>query len=63
MTRHCVVNLPKLGRTRCLSICLAVLGSPGPWAGEVEALHYWTSGAEAKSLAEPKGMKTNRGHT
>lgn len=32
-------------------------------AGEVEVLHYWTSGGEAKSVAELKGMMATRGHT
>ena len=32
-------------------------------AGEVEVLHYWTSGGEAKSVAELKKMMESRGHT
>ena len=43
----------------CLVLWTAAVGH----AGEVEVLHYWTSGGEAKSLAELKGMMTNRGHT
>nr|WP_315489760.1 ABC transporter substrate-binding protein [uncultured Rhodoferax sp.] len=44
-------------------LCLAVWSSAVGNAGEVEVLHYWTSGGEAKSLAELKGMMTNRGHS
>ena len=32
-------------------------------AGEVEVLHYWTSGGEAKSAAELKKMMQSKGHT
>ncbi len=32
-------------------------------AGEVEVLHYWTSGGEAKSVAELKKMMQAKGHT
>ncbi|MDK2125366.1 ABC transporter substrate-binding protein [Parachitinimonas caeni] len=32
-------------------------------AGEVEVLHYWTSGGEAKSAAELKKMMAAKGHT
>lgn len=31
-------------------------------AGEVEVLHYWTSGGEAKSVAELKKIMTAKGH-
>ncbi|QTN28168.1 carbohydrate ABC transporter substrate-binding protein [Rhodoferax sp. AJA081-3] len=51
---------------RCLRyalLSLAALTSTVGHAGEVEVLHYWTSGGEAKSLAELKGMMTNRGHS
>lgn len=53
-TSHCL-------RYAMLSLALGS-GTVGH-AGEVEVLHYWTSGGEAKSLAELKGMMTNRGHT
>jgi len=36
--------------------------SSSPHAGEVEVLHYWTSGGEAKSLAELKSAMAARGH-
>ncbi len=32
-------------------------------AGEVEVLHYWTSGGEAKSAAELKAIMQSKGHT
>jgi glucose/mannose transport system substrate-binding protein len=32
-------------------------------AGEVEVLHYWTSGGEAKSAAELKKIMSGKGHT
>jgi glucose/mannose transport system substrate-binding protein len=32
-------------------------------AGEVEVLHYWTSGGEAKSVAELKRIVQSKGHT
>ncbi len=37
-----------------------------PWAafaGEVEVLHWWTSGGEAKSVDELKRNLTDKGHT
>ena len=46
-----------------LVACLAWLSSACPMAGEVEVLHYWTSGGEAKSVAELKGMMASRGHS
>jgi glucose/mannose transport system substrate-binding protein len=47
---------------RCAMLCLAAWNGPFGHAGEVEVLHYWTSGGEAQSLAELKGMMTLRGH-
>ncbi|MFY8042699.1 MAG: sugar ABC transporter substrate-binding protein, partial [Rhodoferax sp.] len=41
----------------------ALCAAASLWAGEVEVLHYWTSGGEAKSVAELKGMMAQRGHT
>lgn len=32
-------------------------------AGEVEVLHYWTSGGEARSVAELKNILQSKGHT
>jgi glucose/mannose transport system substrate-binding protein len=49
----------KLG---ALSIGLA-LGYGLAQAGEVEVLHWWTSGGEAKSVAELKKIMQDKGHT
>lgn len=48
---------------RCLWAGVALCAGASLWAGEVEVLHYWTSGGEAKSVAELKGMMAQRGHT
>ncbi|MBX9818577.1 MAG: ABC transporter substrate-binding protein, partial [Burkholderiaceae bacterium] len=48
---------------RCLWAGMALCAGASLWAGEVEVLHYWTSGGEAKSVAELKGMMAQRGHT
>ena len=37
--------------SRLLAAVLCVL-APAVYAGEVEVLHWWTSGGEAKSAAE-----------
>ena len=39
-----------------------VAGSTAAMAGEVEVLHYWTSGGEAKSVAELKKIMEAKGH-
>lgn len=56
------MKLSKLATAVALSLlgCVAV-GSAG--AGEVEVLHYWTSGGEAKSVAELKKIMQSKGHT
>ena len=33
------------------------------WAGEVEVMHWWTSGGEAKSIGELKKIMQAKGHT
>lgn len=43
--------------------CAGVLGCAGVAAGEVEVLHFWTSGGEAKSVVELKATMAARGHT
>ncbi len=40
-----------------------LLSNAGLHAGEVEVLHYWTSGGEAQSVQELKSMMATRGHT
>jgi glucose/mannose transport system substrate-binding protein len=44
------------------AVALVVAGSAA-MAGEVEVLHYWTSGGEAKSVAELKKIMEGKGHT
>jgi glucose/mannose transport system substrate-binding protein len=48
---------------RCAFVLVCMGTSMAAAAGEVEVLHYWTSGGEAKSVAELKGMMAQRGHT
>ena len=42
--------------------CAAALSVSAAVAGEVEVLHYWTSGGEAKSAAELKKIMAAKGH-
>ncbi|MBT0570932.1 carbohydrate ABC transporter substrate-binding protein [Curvibacter sp. CHRR-16] len=44
------------------AVALVVAGSAA-MAGEVEVLHWWTSGGEAKSVAELKKIMQGKGHT
>ncbi len=53
------MKLSKIG----LGIALALGVSMSAQAAEVEVLHYWTSGGEAKSVAELKKMLEAKGHT
>ncbi len=46
-----------------LGIALATTLSTATLAAEVEVLHWWTSGGEAKSVAELKKMLETQGHT
>lgn len=51
-------------KTNILKIALLGLcASNIAQAGEVEVLHYWTSGGEAKSVAELKRLLQEKGHT
>jgi glucose/mannose transport system substrate-binding protein len=45
-----------------LSISLALGLTAGAQAAEIEVLHWWTSGGEAKSVAELKKMLEAKGH-
>ena len=47
----------------CASFALSLLVSFSSYAAEVEVLHYWTSGGEAKSVAELKKILESKGHT
>lgn len=42
--------------------CMAAVTVSVAMAGEVEVLHYWTSGGEAKSAAELKKIMSAKGH-
>ena len=44
-----------------VAISAAFIGTAS--AAEVEVLHYWTSGGEAKSVAELKKMMEAKGHS
>ncbi len=55
----------KVSRMRLTGLSLAVLAmaaGTAVQAGEVEVLHYWTSGGEAKSVAELKKIMQAKGH-
>jgi glucose/mannose transport system substrate-binding protein len=45
-----------------LTAALAAITLTAATAGEVEVLHYWTSGGEAKSAAELKKLMQAKGH-
>jgi glucose/mannose transport system substrate-binding protein len=53
-----MIQLSKLAT----AVALVVAGS-GVLAGEVEVLHWWTSGGEAKSVGELKTIMQGKGHT
>ena len=48
---------------RAMFIAATLLAPVAITAGEVEVLHYWTSGGEAKSVAELQVLMARRGHT
>jgi glucose/mannose transport system substrate-binding protein len=52
-----MLKLSKLATAAAL-----VVAATGATAGEVEVLHYWTSGGEAKSVAELKKIMQAKGH-
>ena len=52
------MKLSKIG----LGVALAMGLSAASQAADVEVLHYWTSGGEAKSVAELKKMLETKGH-
>ena len=45
-----------------IAIAAASLMASAATAAEVEVLHYWTSGGEAKSVAELKKIMEAKGH-
>ncbi|MEH6628046.1 MAG: ABC transporter substrate-binding protein [Motiliproteus sp.] len=52
----------KLAKKSVLAAALSGLVSMGAQAGNVEVLHYWTSGGEAKSAAVLKQLVEQQGH-
>jgi glucose/mannose transport system substrate-binding protein len=58
------MNIRHLNATRTLLAAAAALTFAGlSQAGEVEVLHYWTSGGEAKSAAALKAQLEKQGHS
>ncbi len=53
--------MPRLSKL-ATAVALLVAGSAA-MAGEVEVLHWWTSGGEAKSIAELKKIMQEKGNT
>ena len=53
-----MIKLSKLAT----AVAMVVAGST-VLAGEVEVLHWWTSGGEAKSVGELKKIMQGKGHT
>ena len=49
--------------TKIAAATLGLAAALSASAGEVEVLHYWTSGGEAKSAAELKKIMQAKGHT
>ena len=49
-------------KTLPLSLLVASLAAAGAHAGEVEVLHYWTSGGEAKAATALKSTMQAKGH-
>jgi glucose/mannose transport system substrate-binding protein len=52
----------KFQRSASVLACAALVAGAAN-AGEVEVLHWWTSGGEAKAAAELKTMMQKKGHT
>ena len=49
--------------TKIAAVAVGLAAAMSASAGEVEVLHYWTSGGEAKSVAELKEIMQGKGHT
>jgi glucose/mannose transport system substrate-binding protein len=56
-----MLKFSKLAKAAALAVAGATL-SAAALAGEVEVLHYWTSGGEAKSVVELKKIMQAKGH-
>ncbi len=46
----------------CLTLLTAALSAAPAWSGEVEVLHWWTSGGEAKAAQALKASLQAKGH-
>jgi glucose/mannose transport system substrate-binding protein len=55
--------VPKLFRFAAAALVVSLLCPIGAYAGEVEVLHWWTSGGEARSVAVLKDQLEKEGHT
>lgn len=53
--------MPGITKTAAAALCL--LAALSAAAGEVEVLHWWTSGGESKSIAELKKIMQSKGHS
>ena len=54
-----IKKLSKVALAATMAACLTTAAQ----AGEVEVLHWWTSGGEARSVAELKKLLESKGHT
>jgi glucose/mannose transport system substrate-binding protein len=54
------MNMRRTWRSPLAALCLLALPC---WGGEVEVLHFWTSGGEAGALAQLKTSIRAKGHT
>jgi glucose/mannose transport system substrate-binding protein len=57
------VSRPVLRPLGAALVSCGLLWAAAAHAGEVEVLHWWTSGGEAKAAAELKAMMQKKGHT
>jgi glucose/mannose transport system substrate-binding protein len=53
----------KVLKNACAALLATGLLAAEAWSGEVEVLHWWTSGGEARSVAELKRLLEADGHT
>ncbi|MFZ4289372.1 ABC transporter substrate-binding protein [Variovorax sp. HJSM1_2] len=57
-----MLKLSKIATVVAVAMSAGAAFTSTAFAGEVEVLHYWTSGGEAKSAAELKKMMQAKGH-
>jgi glucose/mannose transport system substrate-binding protein len=68
MRKHIVQTKEGIMVSKWMKLAMVVVlslmvGIPSGFAGEVEVLHWWTSGGEAKSVAVLKELLEKEGHT